>query len=329
MRTPHETGWGRTATVRPMYSVRRLKRDEWARWDRFVASAPNGTLYHTSYWLEQAGRLCGTTPAIWGIYKGSTLVGGCVFQEEAGDTPSGILGPCCQYNGFIMDNHRTIKPYRHERALHGAVSALTRELARKYRSVTLVNTPYLRDVRPFLWSGWDVRPCYTYVWETGEPEDLLPSMHNDARRQIRLAEGKVKVEKCHGWQEVLRLWRLSFHRKGLKVRLEEEDLGRCYGALARRDMVETFLARSDAGYVAGLTILKHKEGIYLWFNGLDPAYRSSGSHTFLLWHVMNLYRTSTPFLDLCGGDIPEVAAYKAALGAALTPHYSCTLRGRE
>ncbi len=308
------------------YQVRKLGKDAWDRWDAFVKTAPHGTLYHTSHWLEQAGRLGGTSPAIWAVYKGSALIGGCVFQEETdGERPAGVLGPCTQYNGLLVNHLNTMKPYRHERALNGIVAALTREFIKHYRSVTVVNSHHVRDIRPFLWSGWKVSPRYTYVWNTGSPQKLLTPMHGDARRQIRIAQGKIEIKRSVRCSEVLRLWRLSFKKKGLKVRLKDEDLERCFGALAIEGMAEAYLAVSDAVPVAGLTILKYKEEIYLWFNGLDPRHRSSGGHTYLLWHVMNRHRNDSRHMDLCGGDIPEVAMYKASLGAVLTSHFQCIL----
>lgn len=308
-----------------MISVQRMVPEKWRDWDQFAGRSTQGSLYHQTGWLTAAGRLCEAEPAVWAIFKGSELIGGCAFLEST-IGKQGIVGSCCQYNGLLFADAKSSKPYKKEQLLRQAGQTLTSVLREEYTTVSLSNMPCQLDIRPFSQVGWRVEVGYTYCWYTGSMRQLQKRCHNDIQRQLRNAsQYSVKSRCCHDWEEVFRLWELSFSRKGLKVRLDRARIGEWYDYLANQGLVETYLAELRGEAVAGVTILKDKRSLYLWFNGLHPEYRNLGGHTLLLWEIMDKYSNNYSVFDLCGGDVPEVAAYKASLGATLTSHFRLTL----
>jgi len=56
----------------PKLTVRKLETTEYDNWDKFVASSPQGTLFHKSYWLRASGR----DFRIYGYFKGEELFAG-------------------------------------------------------------------------------------------------------------------------------------------------------------------------------------------------------------------------------------------------------------
>lgn len=304
-----------------MISTIRLQEQQWPLWDRFTETAQGGTLQHQTWWLRLAGASCHRLPAIWGVFKGDALIGGCALLENELSSSAGG-GPCCQYQGLAFAGSRSSKAYRSEQNALRTGDALAGALSKAYQSVTFTNHPEIRDVRPFLWAGWKAEICYDYLWDILEGSTLQTLMHHDVRRQLKAAQdAKIVVHIGNEWETVFHLWRLSFDHKGLHLLLDPRTIGRWYEALAEKEMASTYLAFLHGSAVAGLTIVKWKRSLYLWFNGIDPAYRKSGAHTLLMWQVMMDHVESHKVFDLCGGDVPGVAAYKASLGARLVPHY--------
>jgi hypothetical protein len=304
-----------------MIHIRRIEEPEWPLWDEFVRMAKGGTLQHQSLWLMLSAKVSQCIPVVWGVFKGEALIGGCALLEDLSEAAA-KCGPCCQYNGLVFSDTRSEKAYRHERMVHKGEEALAEELPKHYQTVVMHNHPSIIDVRPFIWAGWNVEVCYDYFWVMKDPETLKRSMHHDIRRQLKIAEGNgLHVRTCHDWNKVLQLWRLSFNHKGLRLLLDPKKIGHWYEVLAKMGMALTYLAETGRSAVAGLTIVKDKKTLYLWFNGLNPDYRRSGANTLLMWQAMMDHLDTHERFDLCGGDVPGVAAYKSSLGASFVPYY--------
>ena len=57
------------------YEIRALDQSEFARWDEFVQKSPQGTLFHTTLWLEASG----VPFRLLGCFRGSEMHGGCAI----------------------------------------------------------------------------------------------------------------------------------------------------------------------------------------------------------------------------------------------------------
>jgi len=58
------------------YPVRTIEENEWSTWDGFVRQSPQGTLFHTTRWLQNTG----VPFRIYGCYHDGALVGGMVVE---------------------------------------------------------------------------------------------------------------------------------------------------------------------------------------------------------------------------------------------------------
>src|SRR5436309_1100990 len=56
--------------------VRVLEQNDWAGWNHFVSQSPQGTLFHTTKWLETTG----TPFRIYGCFDDHGLAGGMVVE---------------------------------------------------------------------------------------------------------------------------------------------------------------------------------------------------------------------------------------------------------
>ncbi|MFC1821064.1 GNAT family N-acetyltransferase [Thermodesulfobacteriota bacterium] len=304
-----------------MILTRRIEEAEWPAWDSFVENAQGGTIQHQTFWLRLAGKTCHCNPIVWGVFKGRELIGGCALLEDA-SASSAKVAPCTQYNGLVFADSKSTKAYRQEKTALVVEEALAKELENYYRSVVMTNHPFIRDVRPFIWAGWNVDICYDYFWDMSDPDTIQQSMHHDVRRQLKIAESNgLQVRISHEWEKVFDLWKLSFGHKGLRLRLDPGMIGYWYEEMAKKNMAMTYLAETGGRAVAGLTVVKGKKTLYLWFNGLNSEYRKLGANTLLMWKAMLDHRYTHKLFDLCGGDVAGVAAYKSSLGAHLVPHY--------
>lgn len=213
-------------------------------------------------------------------------------------------------------------PHRIERQWHDAAAQLVGEMRERGVVNTLNLPPNVEDVRPWLWAGFRLGIRYTYMVEF--PFDRS-RMAKSVRGRVRNTERSgVRVERTTNLDDVYTCLHDTEVRQGYRLGVTRADL-----ELAREllgdDHLVAHAAYAPNGEVASATVSLHVPGSTAtgWVGGTRTEHLRSGAADVLelqSWEC--LAQSGAIGIDLCGANIPTIAAHKATLGARQVPYYT-------
>lgn len=170
--------------------------DDKGLWDKFIAESPYGTLFHQWEFLKLMEKHSGCKLYTYGMYRGGELI--CLFPLYVRNFFGSVMvfspppGMAVPQLGFVMSRvYDTIKQRRKETYLNEMADEMEAEikgLGANFVYISTVNR--FVDVRPFKWNHYDVRMCYTYTVDLGQPLDQIRKKFDES-----LAAGISESEK--------------------------------------------------------------------------------------------------------------------------------------
>ncbi len=306
------------------YEIRALNVSEFARWDEFVRQSSQGTLFHTTLWLETTGEPF----QLLGCFRGDELHGGFalgLMGHRAAGTPHPSLTP---YLGILYP--RTQAKYVTEISNNKEIGTVFAAfLKSKFDRVELPFAPEVVDLQPFIWQGFDVGLHYTYRLPLTNSSSILEHMDASRRRNLVSAEKQgVQVEVGADFAQIVRLKEMSFERQGL-VASDGPSAARFEVALRRVGRCQTFLARSSEGDpLGGVWIAWDDKRAYYLLGGYDHSAKSNNAVAFAMWHAIKFTTVDLKLqeFDFEGSTIPPVERFFRKFGATLIPFYAIRYR---
>jgi hypothetical protein len=207
-------------------------------------------------------------------------------------------------------------------------SAFVEEL-KTYNSF-LQNFHYeITDWLPFYWAGYRQTTRYTYllhhIRQTGR---LWENMSLQVRRHITKAtRQRLTVRPGIPAEDFLRVHALTFERQGRKPE-HTDTLKRLIHVCTGQNRGDLWGAYDESGrlHAAAFTVRQESAACYL-AGGADPALRSSGAQSLLLWEAIRHASAFTDLFDFEGSMIPGVERFFREFGAVQTPYFTIS-RGK-
>jgi hypothetical protein len=315
----------------PLLEVRELGLNEYTSWDELVNESPYGTIFHSSFWLTACSRALGNALKIYGCFEGGRLIAGCSLF---------ILGPkkadatirMTPYGGIVMAPLRTDNVRRQEEANAAIIKCLTQSLVgRGYQYLRLVNPPGVIDVRPFLWTGWDVRVYYTYYFDLeGKVEDRVSK---DVRWAARKAvKNNITVRRLEkpDVSKYDELFSMTFARKALTRPAPSGFLREMFRTLADEEASEMWVAETPSGDLAcAEVILRDSKRAYRWSAASHTEHRGTGATALLLCEIFrDLQERNVKEIDLMAANTPVLAKFIGSFNPRLVPFYQVDRKTR-
>lgn len=306
------------------YEVRALEPGEFVRWDEFVRQSPQGTLFHTTLWLEAAS----VPYQLLGCFRGNEMRGGFALgllgnrtagMPHRGITPYlGILYPASQGKYVTeISNNKEIG------------IAFATFLAHEFRQVDIDFSPEVIDTMPFRWQGFTVGLGYTYRLSLANFDSVFENMDAARRRNIVSAEkAGIRVETGADLESILRLREISFERQHLTP-LYEQTAHKIERALRSADRCLAFLARNKEDKPAGgVWIVWDEKRAYYLLGGYDHAAKSNNAVALAMWRAIQYTAVNLRLaeFDFEGSVIPPVERFFRKFGGTLTPSYRIRYR---
>lgn len=301
-------------------AVRALGRGEWERWDAYVRSHPNGTVFHTTGWLqamsddsrvfvdEEAGEILG------GIALATTRRYGLASYHIPPYTPYGGplfgsrgIGYRCEgsrYNAFIERIFAAVGPAGH-------------------LDFVLPSTD--QDLLPYKWSGFDIGVGVTYHIANGDAaleQRIASGSRGQLKKLLRLLEaGAIRATWDDRREAVLDIQaqlasRKSFDHHGQSLRrlLERAESG------TFRSVVLTAEGEGDlAGCICARDANRYYNLIAATRAELTGEYRQTGVLMYYLM-IRDALESGRTF-DFEGSSIPGVARFYRQMGGEQVPTY--------
>jgi hypothetical protein len=183
-------------------------------------------------------------------------------------------------------------------------------------------SPTMLNALPFHWAGYRIELRYTYRLEGLRAEDALwEGLRSNIRREIRKARRRLTVREDLGLDLFYAVWAQTFARQGLELSHSLARLERLDGACAARGARAMLFAQDDAGRVHSVAyVVWDANAAYYLLGGGDPALRTSGAASLLMWEAIMRAREVTDVFDFEGSMIKPVERFFRSFGARQTPY---------
>lgn len=305
-----------------------------SKWDSLVEETSEGTIFHSLNWLKIIEKHTSSKlhPLIG--FKGGEIVG--VFPLFRQDfmfsflktvlSPHGsslvpYLGPLfLKYNEHKQDKKESIL-----KDLQAAFEDFIQHISADYVSIVL--SPGFLDIRPYQWSGYDVRPCYTYIQNLSDIESLWNGLKKQLRKNINNAERRGVTVNEGNKKDLDFLYSSVFQRlkeQQLFLEIPKEYLYDLYDTFYPRNL-RIFTAEYKGEKVGGLLITCYKDKVSVWFGAVKSEFSGLYPNDLLHWTVMK-WTNEQGFrkFEIIGANSPTISFFKARYNLNLQLYFSAS-----
>lgn len=186
----------------------------------------------------------------------------------------------------------------------------------------------ITDWLPFYWEGYKQTTRYTYLLnDIRDEKQLWENMSPNIRRNITKAREKhhIIIKKGISVDDFLKIQTLTFERQRLSAPKNCDTLKNIISVCRQRNQGDLWGAYDDKGNLHAVAFIAwQKSSAYYLAGGGDPALRSSGAHSLLLWECIRYAANHTSLFDFEGSMIPGVERFFREFGAIQTPFFTIT-----
>jgi Acetyltransferase (GNAT) domain len=312
------------------YSVRLLEAVHWPTWDDFVRESPQGTLFHTTKWLQHTG----VPFRIYGCYHSDTLVGGMPVQivgrQAAGHSSFTTrtdlrklvgLASSCPYLGVVLPppTKKYVTTLRQHRNITTSLALHVRD---QFMTVYSKMGPSVIDMLPFISAGYSISLRYTFRIDLSDLATVWSNMTDKRRNDIRKAERDgFTIDSEGSMQEIVSLYTGSFQRQGRAARFNELADPRDE-MLRAHNQRRCFVARDRSGEtVAGIYMVWDEKCAYYLYGGYGVTAAHRGAGALAMWEAIRhagSHLGLRRFDFLAGGRLGQIERFMRDFGGRLT-----------
>lgn len=195
--------------------------------------------------------------------------------------------------------------------------SLIQLLRANFNKISLRLDPKIKDLRPFIWSNFNVENKYTYI-KKGYSEPHYSVSKNIAKlsenyysfkvEKVEMTSIMINIEflKALGFSNVVR----GFY-KSLIIDWEKLGFIKAFNVYKQTELICSNIAILDDNASKIYTILLNNVGL-----------KEKYAHTFLYQSIINWgKKNNITEIDLCGANLPSVSKFKSYFNAELVSYY--------
>jgi hypothetical protein len=192
-------------------------------------------------------------------------------------------------------------------------------------------SPSMLNALPFYWAGYRLELQYTYRLEGLRSEKALwDQLRDNIRREIRKARRRVEVRDDLGLDRFYKVWTQTFARQGLEPPASLAQLERLDAACVKRGARAMLFAHDDADRIHAVAyVVWDGHAAFYLLGGGDPALRTSGASSLLMWESIMRARAVTDVFDFEGSMLEPVERFFRAFGSRQTPYLRVSRASRR
>lgn len=185
----------------------------------------------------------------------------------------------------------------------------------------LVFAPGFDDHLPFRWAGFQTSLAVTYrIDDLSDPDRVWAGFSESCRRAIRKADKSVVVRDDATPDAAIDCAGQSFARQGKALPFRAGTLNAAMHAAMSRGAGRCMLAEDSSGRVHAAAMIVHDaRSAYYLAGGADPALRSSGAQSLLLWTAIKQAAGKSAAFDFEGSSNREIERFFRSFGPRRVP----------
>ncbi|HNT51935.1 MAG TPA: hypothetical protein PKH19_00935 [Candidatus Syntrophosphaera sp.] len=193
-------------------------------------------------------------------------------------------------------------------------------LKARYKRLHFNLAPHNLDTRGFTWAGFRAKPLYTFTHSLRQPLEPLI----DERRKLRSAmKQDYRLEEGFRPEEFIDLLKEQHQRKEQRFGLPYQGWEQWMRRLHGQDLLAQFNLLRGQRIISSNLLLggTHDRVAYSIMICTLPEEMKNGASTRHYYELVSSLAQRWDKIDFCGGNISEVARFKAALGLTLRPFF--------
>lgn len=208
------------------------------------------------------------------------------------------------------------------------LDGFVKDLLAKYDSIEIKLPTNFSDARPFIWNNFSINNCYTYI------KDLkYLDYHITTKKNIRKASRlgftclKEQVDEASLFLNLKVFSHLKVYGKK-KI----NDIGKLMSMLSEVGYLKSFNCYKDDELVASNLILldENLKTAYTILLNRTSRFNKDDVHSLLHDFFFNSLKSDGYlFVDLMGGDMKNISAFKSRFNAKLQPHFLVTYSRKQ
>lgn len=191
------------------------------------------------------------------------------------------------------------------------------------RNVNISLNPSIAYFLPLYWHGFNISPRVSYrVDLLGNLDPIYNRFSKNVKRSISKADKKVNVEASDDIEKLLVLLDKTFNRQNMLNPWPGELVRNIFAASQHNNACRLLYAQDANGNIhsGGLFVYDEKVCYYL-IGAADPAYRSSGSQSLLLWEGIQFAGSVSRAFDFEGSMIEGIEHFFRQFGGTPVLYY--------
>lgn len=311
--------------------------EDYAVWDDFVQTSPQGCVFSSSPFL----RACAKKFDLYFVMEKGLPVMAVPIADDGGQmfTPytNYTTVNYSLYQGPMFAGRLEAEPeHSLVQSRLEVMDFLLNELTNRYQRLSFSLHPSYPDLRSFLWFNYHdesagrfaVNLRYTALIDLPATAgvDYRNNLRRNRRRDLTAAEGAgVTVCEYDDASKLNALMDLTYQRQSLTR--DPEDVAMvnsvCQAAL-RENFGKYLVAKTaDGEIISAHLIVFDKSTAYSLYGGNHPDHRESGAGTLLLYRTFELLRDQGHLVfDFLGINSPNRGDYKTSFNARPTPYFA-------
>ena len=314
-----------------------VNEDDRELWDTLVEKSPHGTIFHTWRLLNIVKKhtknkfypiigFKGTTPiGVYPLFFQKRFFLKMVFSPPP-HAAVPYLGPAFVDYDKLKQSKKESLFIEFQKSVNDFISS---ELGGDYTHISV--SPALMDSRPLKWTGYKIKPRYSYMIDLSIGMDALwknitKNLRNDINRAKR--EG-VHVE-CGLKNEMFDIYDLLVRRyaeQGKMVNVSREYLQEIYETLYPENLGIT-VVKHNGELVTGGIHLYYKDRAYFWIGNPKPYCELTNTNELLTWEsIKNASEKGYKYYEIIGIATTEgLHRHYSKLNPNFSAYYSAVKR---
>ncbi|OQY27149.1 MAG: hypothetical protein B6244_11460 [Candidatus Cloacimonetes bacterium 4572_55] len=306
------------------YHVRSLKASEMRAWETLVSDQTTSrSAFDSVLWLQANARIFPNNDVeAYGVFHKDRQVAGLTAYVRRRGPLRVVAAPIMSfYHSLALPDYPT--SYRRTLNRHEQLHALLPALESRFDSIELRLDPSIRDIRPFIWRGWEIRVSYTYRLSLDSDQAVQIGFNRNFRKLIRRGEDAgLTAIPCRDIEGIVHLHRKVYDAQQIAPPLTDRQMEKLLTDIFSSNLAEGWGAYDPEGKLVAVDVtIQDNKRAYMFLSASDPDRRQTGASAFLRRHLFRQLRERMPEVDLTGADISRVARFKSSMGGELIPYY--------
>jgi len=311
--------------------VRELKKENYELWDELVENSPQGTIFHKLDWLKIVEKHTKSKLSLFTGYLGNEIIAAIPFFYHRSfflKTLSSPVGSTMIQNlGPLIPNYDDLKQDKREYYFREFQKELDKYIYSKIKPhvITITTSPNLIDVRPYIWTNYQVTPKYNYIKNI----ENLDWIWNDFKKRLR--KNIVNAEKNGVEIEEGDLNSYNFIIQSLSGRLEEQESKLPVSNVYMLDLyhkfypnnLKVFISKYEGKQVGGIIFTTYKDKVSIWVGATRANLKGLYPVDLLQWKIIEWgHENGFKYCEILGANMPSISYFKSRYNFDLNIYYS-------